>query len=80
MDVELLIAKVYERLPVWNKWKKHPANRNVVDRLWVEISHELNCEGKQIFIIFIIIVNVINNSSLLQFISCTALLVLLTFV
>ncbi|XP_063842374.1 uncharacterized protein LOC135090051 [Scylla paramamosain] len=44
MDVELLIAKVYERQPVWNKWNKHHANRNVVDRLWAEISQELNCE------------------------------------
>ena len=42
MDVERLIAKVYARQPVWNKWSKHYANRNVVDRLWAEISQELN--------------------------------------
>ncbi|MPC54462.1 hypothetical protein E2C01_048379 [Portunus trituberculatus] len=44
MDVELLIAKVYERQPVWNKWNKQHAKRNVVDKMWAEISHELKCE------------------------------------
>ena len=42
MDVELLIAKVYARQSVWDKWNKHYANRNVVDKLWAEISQELN--------------------------------------
>ena len=44
---------------MWNKWNKHHANNNVVDRLWAEISQELKCEGKQIIIIIIIIINVI---------------------
>ena len=40
MDFELLISKVYARQPVWDKWNKHHAYRNVVDRLWAEISQE----------------------------------------
>ena len=54
MDVELLIAKVYERQPVWNKWNKHHGNRNVVDRLWAEISQELNCEGKRMYSFYLL--------------------------
>ena len=38
MDVELLVAMVYERKPIWNKWVKGHANRNIVDKLWAEIS------------------------------------------
>ncbi|XP_076034496.1 uncharacterized protein LOC143021098 [Oratosquilla oratoria] len=47
MDVELLITNVYERQPLWNKWNKHHSNRALVDKLWAEISMELNCEELQ---------------------------------
>ncbi|XP_076034828.1 uncharacterized protein LOC143021305 [Oratosquilla oratoria] len=47
MDVELLITSVYERQPLWNKWNKHHSNRALVDKLWAEISKELNCEELQ---------------------------------
>ena len=46
MDIEVLVAKVYERKPIWNKWDKEHANRNVVDKLWAEISQEMKCEGE----------------------------------
>ena len=46
MDVTLLISKVFERPPLWDKRNKLHANRYVVERLWAEISKELECEGK----------------------------------
>ena len=56
MDVELLIAKVYARQPVWDKWNKHHANRNVVDRLWAEVSQELNMKMMRFSKLFSLIV------------------------
>ena len=47
MDVELLITKVRERTPLWDKRNKHHANRNIVNKLWSEVVKELDCEGKQ---------------------------------
>ena len=48
MEVELLISKVFERAPLWDKRDKQHANRNVIDKLWKEVSKELDCEGKNI--------------------------------
>lgn len=48
MEVELLISKVFERAPLWDKRDKQHANRNVTDKLWKEVSKELDCEGKNI--------------------------------
>ena len=45
MDVEVLVAKIYERKPIWNKWDKQHANRNVVEKLWAEISQEMKLPG-----------------------------------
>ncbi|RUS82551.1 hypothetical protein EGW08_009681, partial [Elysia chlorotica] len=44
MDVDTLIASVYERPPVWDKKHKLHRNRNVIDRLWQEISNEMQME------------------------------------
>ena len=46
MDAEELVAKIYVRKPIWNKWDKQHANRNVVEKLWTEISQEMKCEGE----------------------------------
>ena len=43
MDGEVLAAKIYERKPIWNKWDKQHANRNVVENLWAKISHWSGC-------------------------------------
>ena len=48
MEVELLISKVFERAPLWDKRDKQHANRNVIDKLWKEVSKELDCEGENI--------------------------------
>ncbi|XP_012946166.1 uncharacterized protein LOC106013889 [Aplysia californica] len=45
MDVEVLIACVYKRSPIWDKRHKLHANRNVIDKLWTEIAAEMKCEG-----------------------------------
>ena len=46
MDVEVLVAMIYERKAIWNKWDKLHANRNVVNKLWRKISEEMKCEGE----------------------------------
>ncbi len=45
MDVETLISEVYLRPAIWDKNRNDHANRNVLDKVWKEISHEINLEG-----------------------------------
>ncbi|XP_054270252.1 uncharacterized protein LOC128991418 [Macrosteles quadrilineatus] len=42
MDVELLIAEVYERTPIWQYRHKLHHNRGVIDKEWEQISKALN--------------------------------------
>lgn len=44
MDAELLITKVFERPPLWDKRNKNHSNRNVTDKLWEDVSKELDCK------------------------------------
>ncbi|CAG9822198.1 unnamed protein product [Phaedon cochleariae] len=41
MDIEVLIAAVFKRTPIWDKRHKLHSNRNSVDRYWKEISNEI---------------------------------------
>ncbi|XP_050311195.1 uncharacterized protein LOC126746843 [Anthonomus grandis grandis] len=41
MDVEILIASVYKKCPIWDKKSKLHSNRNVVDKCWKEIAEEM---------------------------------------
>ena len=54
MDIEQLISKIFEKSPLWDKKNKLHAKRNVVDKLWGEISKELDCEGKNVFIYLVV--------------------------
>ena len=45
MDVEKLISEVYLRPAIWDKSRNDHANRNVLDKVLKEISHEMNLEG-----------------------------------
>ena len=42
----MLVAMIYEKKAIWNKWDKLHTNRNDVDKLWCEISQEMMCEGE----------------------------------
>ncbi|XP_050714392.1 uncharacterized protein LOC126997371 [Eriocheir sinensis] len=44
MNTELLISEVFKRQPLWNKRNKFHTNKNVVDKLWAEVSKELDYE------------------------------------
>ena len=46
MEIELIISKVFERAPLWDKRNKAHANRNVLNKLWAEIALETGYEGK----------------------------------
>lgn len=46
MDVEMLIANVFRRSPLWDKRDKRHANRNTTDKLWREIANEMEIDGK----------------------------------
>ncbi|XP_050315311.1 uncharacterized protein LOC126749663 [Anthonomus grandis grandis] len=41
MDIEILIASVYKKCPIWDKKSKLHSNRNVVDKCWKEIAEEM---------------------------------------
>lgn len=46
MDVDELIAQVFRKAPIWDKQLKLHANRMYVDKLWKDISLEMNIPGK----------------------------------
>ena len=47
MDIEVLIASVYQRRLIWDKRDKGHANRNIIDQLWKAISIEMGMDGKK---------------------------------
>lgn len=46
MNIETLIAMVYERPPLWDKKNKLRGDRNVIDKFWRQISIEMKEDGK----------------------------------
>ena len=46
MDVDTLIAAVYNKPTIWDKRRKDHANRNSVEIAWKAISQELNVDDK----------------------------------
>ena len=46
MDIERLIAAVYQESPLWDKRNKLHANRMVVDKCWKTISQDMDIEGE----------------------------------
>lgn len=46
MDVEKLIMCVHTRNALWNQKSKDYHNRNIIKRLWEEVSQEMNDTGK----------------------------------
>ncbi|XP_063869633.1 uncharacterized protein LOC135105425 isoform X2 [Scylla paramamosain] len=47
MDMELLISKVFEKPPLWDKRSKLHANKNVSGKLWAQVSKDPVCEDYQ---------------------------------
>ena len=46
MDIERLIAAVYQESPLWDKRNKLHATRMVVDKCWKTISQDMEIEGE----------------------------------
>lgn len=46
MDVEKLIALVFERPTIWNQAHPDHQNRFVISKLWQEVAGEMNLSSK----------------------------------